>query len=63
MFRNLCLGEILLILLIVLILFGGKKIPDLARGLGKSVREFRRAARGDDDESRTNGDQKKTGQK
>ena len=35
--------EVLLILLIVLILFGAKKIPDLARGLGKGIREFKDA--------------------
>ena len=35
--------EILLILLIVLILFGAKKIPEMARGLGKGVREFKKA--------------------
>jgi len=34
--------EILLILVIVLLLFGAKKIPDLARGLGKGIREFRK---------------------
>ncbi|MCX7697425.1 MAG: twin-arginine translocase TatA/TatE family subunit [Bacteroidales bacterium] len=38
--------EILLILLIVLILFGGKKIPELMRGLGKGVREFKKARDG-----------------
>ena len=32
--------EILLILFVVLLLFGGKKIPELMRGLGKGVREF-----------------------
>ena len=32
--------EIILILLIVLLLFGGKKIPELMRGLGRGVREF-----------------------
>lgn len=35
--------EIFVILLIVLVLFGSKKIPELARGLGKGMREFRRA--------------------
>lgn len=35
--------EILLILLIVLLLFGAKKLPELARGLGKSLTEFRKA--------------------
>ena len=36
--------EIVIILLIVLILFGGKKLPELARGLGNSVKEFRNAS-------------------
>jgi sec-independent protein translocase protein TatA len=33
-------NEILLILLVVLLLFGGRKIPELMRGLGKGIREF-----------------------
>lgn len=33
-------NEILLILLVVLLLFGGKKIPELMRGMGKGIREF-----------------------
>lgn len=33
-------NEILLILVVVLLLFGGKKIPELMRGLGKGIREF-----------------------
>lgn len=37
--------EIILILLFVLIFFGAKKIPELAQGLGKGIREFRKAAR------------------
>ena len=36
----------LIILLIVLLFFGGKKIPELARGLGRGVREFKDAAAG-----------------
>jgi sec-independent protein translocase protein TatA len=35
--------DVLIILLIVLILFGAKKLPDLARGLGQSMNEFRKA--------------------
>jgi sec-independent protein translocase protein TatA len=35
--------DVLIILLIVLILFGAKKLPDLARGLGQSVNEFKKA--------------------
>lgn len=37
--------ELLLILLAVLILFGAKKIPEFARGLGQGIKEFRRASR------------------
>lgn len=36
-------GEIFVILLIVLLLFGSKKIPELARGLGKGIRQFKDA--------------------
>ena len=35
--------EMIIIFLIVLLLFGGKKIPEIARGLGKGIREFRKA--------------------
>jgi len=38
---SLGLRELLIILLIVLILFGGRKLPELARSLGKAVRSFR----------------------
>ena len=37
--------ELLLILFVVLLLFGAKRIPDLARGLGKGIREFKDASR------------------
>jgi sec-independent protein translocase protein TatA len=37
--------EFMLILLVVLLLFGAKKIPDLARGLGKGIREFKDATK------------------
>lgn len=39
--QNLGTGEILIIALVVLLLFGGKKIPELMRGLGKGVRSFK----------------------
>ena len=44
--------ELLLILLIVILLFGAKKIPEIARGLGKSVAEFKKGARDLDEEIR-----------
>ena len=37
--------EIIVICIVVLILFGGKKLPELARGLGKGLREFKNASR------------------
>jgi sec-independent protein translocase protein TatA len=42
MFGNLGAGEIILILLVILILFGAKKIPELARGIGKGMSEFKK---------------------
>jgi len=40
---NLGGGEIILILAIVLILFGAKKLPELAKGLGQGIKEFKKA--------------------
>ena len=40
LFQELGMTELLLIALVVLLLFGGKKIPELMRGLGKGIREF-----------------------
>ena len=41
---NLGGGEIILILALILILFGAKKLPELAKGLGQGIKEFKRAA-------------------
>ena len=38
---NLGTGEIIIIALVLLLLFGGKKIPELVRGIGKGVRNFK----------------------
>lgn len=43
-------GEWLLIFLAILLLFGGKKIPELMRGIGKGIREFQRAKNAVEDE-------------
>lgn len=43
---NLGLPEILLIALVVLLLFGGKKIPELMKGLGKGVKSFKDGVNG-----------------
>jgi sec-independent protein translocase protein TatA len=39
-------GELMLILFVALMLFGGKKLPELARGLGKGIRDFKDASEG-----------------
>ena len=43
---NLGAPELLLIFLVVLLLFGGSKLPELARGLGKAIRSFKEEAEG-----------------
>ncbi len=50
MFQNLGFSEILIIMLIFLVLFGAKKIPELAQGLGKGMREFKKALHDVEDE-------------
>lgn len=44
--------QIVLIVLVVLLLFGGKKIPELMRGLGKGVREFKDGINPDENEKK-----------
>ena len=46
---NLGTGEIIIIALVVLLLFGGKKIPELMKGLGKGVRNFTEGVNGIED--------------
>ena len=43
--------EIILIVLVVLLLFGGRKIPELMKGLGKGIREFKDASKGADNDT------------
>ena len=47
---NLGVVEIVLIALIVLLLFGGRKIPELMKGIGRGLRAFKEGARGDGEE-------------
>jgi sec-independent protein translocase protein TatA len=42
--------ELMIILVIILLLFGGAKLPSLAKGLGQSVREFKKASKDDSDD-------------
>jgi sec-independent protein translocase protein TatA len=47
--QNIGIGGLVLILLVVLLLFGGRKIPELMRGLGQGMKEFKDATNNDDD--------------
>ena len=48
--ENIGFGEILIVVLILILLFGGKKIPELAKGLGQGIRSFKKALKGEDEE-------------
>lgn len=51
--------ELLLIALLALLLFGGKKIPDLMKGLGKGIKEYKKALNGEyDNETSNDGENK-----
>ncbi|WP_441925128.1 Sec-independent protein translocase subunit TatA [Marmoricola sp. RAF53] len=55
MFRQIGPTEIIIILAVVILLFGGKKLPELARGSGRALRIFKAETKGlmDDDEDET----------
>jgi len=44
--------EIIIIVLIVVLLFGGRKIPELMKGIGQGMREFKKASRGETEETK-----------
>ena len=46
LFMNIGSSELILILFVALLLFGGNKLPELARGLGKGIRDFKDASEG-----------------
>jgi sec-independent protein translocase protein TatA len=52
LFGTLGLPELLIIFLIIILLFGARKIPDLARGLGQGIRNFRSGMKGEEEEGR-----------
>lgn len=45
--------EIILILLVVVLLFGGRKIPELMKGIGQGMKEFKKASRVEDDTNKS----------
>jgi sec-independent protein translocase protein TatA len=52
--------ELLVILLILIVLFGAKKIPELASGLGKGIKEFKKASQDTDKEIENKGSEAKS---
>jgi sec-independent protein translocase protein TatA len=52
--------EIILICIVILVLFGAKKIPDLMSGMGKGIREFKKASRDIETEINNAGEEKKS---
>ncbi len=58
MFRQIGTGEIIVIVVVLLLLFGSRKLPELARSIGKSARELRKGLRdsGDEDDEDTGAD-------
>lgn len=60
LFGNFGLGELIIIALIVLLLFGGKKIPELMKGIGKGVKSFKDGVKGIEED--LNSDEPKKGE-
>ena len=52
-------SEMIVILIIVLLLFGGKKIPELMKGLGKGIKEFKDASKGEEGSTPSTTEEKK----
>lgn len=48
MLKSIGLPELLIILVVAVLLFGGKKIPEVAKGLGEGIRNFKSSLKGDD---------------
>jgi len=49
MFRTIGPTELLIIIIVFVLLFGGKKIPDLAKGLGEGIKNFKNSVKNDDE--------------
>ena len=53
MFGSLGFGEILVILLILVLIFGTSRIPELGKGLGEGIKNFKKAIKGEDEGNKT----------
>ena len=60
MFRNFGIWELLLVLLIVLLVFGATRLPQIGESLGKAIRNFRKGMSGEDDKKKEQIDASKT---
>ena len=52
--------ELVVIVLVILLLFGGRKIPELMKGLGTGMREFKKGMRGEDEDTKQVSNRDKT---
>jgi sec-independent protein translocase protein TatA len=59
LFLGLGAQELIVIMVIILLLFGGKKIPELMKGLGKGMKNFKEASKGDTEGVSTSSPEKK----
>lgn len=49
MFSQIGAPEIIIVAVVLLILFGGRKLPELGKGLGESIKQFKKSLKGDED--------------
>ena len=59
MFRSIGPAELLIIFIVAVLLFGGKKIPELAKGLGEGIKHFKSAVKDEDKDDKDDKDDKK----
>jgi len=58
MFGSLGIWEIILIVVVIALLFGGKKLPELGKGLGQGIKNFKKAVKGEDKDEEEHKDEK-----
>jgi sec-independent protein translocase protein TatA len=59
MFRSIGLPELVVILVVAVLLFGGKKIPELAKGLGEGIKNFKSSLKSEEHNANASVDEKK----